>query len=207
MEHQERIVTKAHELFMRYGIRSVSMDEIANHLGMSKKTIYQFYTDKDALVDDVINIVINENRTECVLHKQKSENAVHEIFMAMDMVVEMLGAMNPAVIFDLEKFHPNSFKKYNDHKNKFLYAIIRENLDWGKREELYREEIQSDIIARFRLTSMFMLFNPEIFPLGKHSLPTLITEVTDNFLYGLTTHKGQKLIQKYKLQRQKTITV
>ena len=51
MEHQERILNKAHELFMRYGIRSVSMDEIANHLGMSKKTIYQFYADKDALVD------------------------------------------------------------------------------------------------------------------------------------------------------------
>ncbi len=192
---------------MRYGIRSVSMDEIANHLGMSKKTIYQFYTDKDALVEDAINIIINANRMDCVVHKDRSENAVHEIFMAMDMVVEMLGSMNPAVIFDLEKYHPNAFKKYMDHKNKFLYTIIRENLDWGKREELYREEIQSDIIARFRLTSMFMLFNPELFPLGKHSLPTIITEVTDNFLYGLTTHKGQKLIQKYKLQRQKTITV
>jgi len=207
MEHQERIATKAHELFMRYGIRSVSMDEIANHLGMSKKTIYQFYTDKDALVGDVINVIINSNRTDCVDHKEKSENAVHEIFMAMDMVVEMLGSMNPAVIFDLEKYHPEAFKKYTDHKNKFLYALIRENIDWGKREELYREEIQADIIARFRLTSMFMLFNPELFPLGKHSLPTIITEVTDNFLYGLTTHKGQKLIQKYKLQRQKTITV
>ncbi len=192
---------------MRYGIRSVSMDEIANHLGMSKKTIYQFYTDKDALVEDVINIIINENRTDCVLHKQQSENAVHEIYMAMDMVVEKLGGINPAVIFDLEKFHPNSFTKYSDHKNKFLYAMIRENLDWGKREELYREEIQSDIIARFRLASIFMLFNPEVFPLGKHSLPTLITEVTDNFLYGLATAKGQKLIQKYKAQRQKTITV
>src|SRR5476649_1077387 len=121
--------------------------------------------------------------------------------MAMDMVQEMLGKMNPAVIFDLDKYHPAAFKKYNDHKNKFLYAIIRENLDWGKQEELYREEIQSDIIARFRLTSMFMIFNPELFPLGKHSLPNLIAEITDNFLYGLATAKGQKLIQKYKQQR------
>ena len=64
MEQQERIVNKAHELFLRYGIRSVSMDEIANHLGMSKKTIYQFYADKDALVEDVIDIEINLNRTD-----------------------------------------------------------------------------------------------------------------------------------------------
>jgi AcrR family transcriptional regulator len=207
MEHPERIVNKAHELFLRYGIRSVSMDEIANHLGMSKKTIYQFYADKDALVEDVINIEINLQRTDCLAHRHRSENAVHEIFMAMDMAQEMLGKMNTAVIFDLEKYHPAAFKKYNDHKNKFLYTIIRENLDWGKEEELYRQEIQSDIIARFRLTSMFMIFNPEFFPIGKHSLATLITEITDNFLYGLTTPKGQKLIQKYKQQRLKTITV
>ena len=204
---QVRIVNKAHELFMKFGIRSVSMDEIANHLGISKKTIYQFYADKDALVEDSINIEINLNRTECLAQKQKSENAIHEIFLAMDSVTEMLQNMNPSVIYDLEKYHQGAFKKYTDHKNKFLYAIIRENLDWGKQEELYREQIQSDIIARFRLTSMFLIFDQNLFPLGKHSLPILIAEITDNFLYGITTQKGQKLIQKYTLQRQKMTTI
>jgi len=207
MEHQERILNKAHELFMRYGIRSVSMDEIANHLGMSKKTIYQFYADKDALVDDVIDIEINLNQTECLAHRQRSENAIHEIFISVDMVEEMLTKMNPAVIYDLEKYHPRAFRKFTEHKNKFLYTLIRENLDWGKKEELYREEIQSDIIARFRLVSVFIVFNPEFFPLGKHNLPALIIEITDNFLFGLATPKGQKLIHKYKQHRQKTITV
>ena len=103
MEPQERIVNKAHELFMRFGIRSVSMDEVANHLGMSKKTIYQFYADKDSLVEDVIDIEINESQTECTQHREKSENAIHELFMAVDMVLEMLTKMNPMVIFDLEK--------------------------------------------------------------------------------------------------------
>lgn len=206
METQERIVNKAHELFMRYGIRSISMDEVANHLGMSKKTIYQFYTDKEALVEDVIDIEINSNQAECTSHKEKSENAIHEVFMAVDMLLELLTKMNPTVIFDLDKYHPKAFKKYNDYKNKFLYTIIKENLEWGKTEGLYREEIQSDILARFRLASMFLLFNPELFPLGKHGLAVVITEMTDNFLYGLASLKGQKLIQKYKHQRQKTIT-
>ena len=203
METQERIVNKAHELFMRYGIRSISMDEVANHLGMSKKTIYQFYTDKEALVEDVIDIEINSNQAECISHKEKSENAIHEVFMAVDMLLDLLTKMNPTVIFDLDKYHPKAFKKYNDYKNKFLYTIIKENLEWGKTEGLYREEIQSDILARFRLASMFLLFNPELFPLGKHGLAVVITEMTDNFLYGLASLKGQKLIQKYKHQRQK----
>lgn len=124
METQERIVMKAHELFMRYGVRSVSMDEVANHLGISKKTIYQFYADKDALVDDVLNIEINNGEMECTRQKQKSENAIHEVFLAEDYMQEMLSHMNPSVIFDIEKYHPNAFKKYTDFKSKFLYAII-----------------------------------------------------------------------------------
>jgi AcrR family transcriptional regulator len=203
MEPQERIVNKAHELFMRYGIRSVSMDEVANHLGMSKKTIYQFYADKDALVDDVITIEIRGKQVECKQHRKKSENAIHEIFMATDMLLELLTHMNPALIFDLEKYHPVAFRKYNEHKNSFLYSLIKENIDWGKKEELYREEILSDVMARFRLGSVFLIFNPEVFPGGKHALPEIVTEITDNFLYGLATIKGQKLIQKYKQQRQK----
>jgi AcrR family transcriptional regulator len=203
MEPQERIVSKAHELFMRYGIRSVSMDEVANHLGMSKKTIYQFYADKDALVEDVITIEITEKQVECKQHRQKSENAIHEIFMATDMLLELLTHMNPALIFDLEKYHPKGFKKYNEHKNSFLYSLIKENIEWGKKEGLYREEVLSDVMARFRLASVFLVFNPDLFPNGKHSVPVIVSEITDNFLYGLASPKGQKLIQKYKQQRQK----
>jgi AcrR family transcriptional regulator len=207
MEPQERIVNKAHELFMRYGVRSVSMDEVANHLGMSKKTIYQFYADKDALVEDVIDIEINASEAECTRHKQHSENAIQEVFMAVDMMLELLTKMNPAVIFDIEKYHPKAFKKYLDYKNKFLLAIIRENIEWGKTEGLYRMEINSDIITRFRLASTFMVFNPDLFPLGKHSIGAVISEMTDNFLYGLASAKGQRLIQKYKQQRLKTISL
>src|SRR4051812_47289463 len=124
MEAQERIVGKAHELFMRYGIRSVSMDEVANQLGISKKTIYQFYTDKDALVEDVIDIELSKSERGCTMHKKQSENPIHEIFMAVDMLLEMLSQMNPTLIFDLERYHPKAFRKYSEYKNKFLLSMI-----------------------------------------------------------------------------------
>src|SRR5438046_195142 len=127
MDQQERIVLKAHEMFMRYGVRSISMDEIASQLGISKKTIYHFFTDKDALVDAVIDIELKNNENECRQHKERSENAVHEIFVATDMVLEMLKMMNPTLLFELQKYHPSAFKKISDHKNKFLYKLIREN--------------------------------------------------------------------------------
>jgi len=204
---EQRILHKSHELFMHYGVRSVSMDEIAAHLGISKKTIYQYYSDKDALVDGVVGIEISRNEKECSMQQQISENAVHEIFIAVDMVQEMLTHMNPSLIFDLEKYHPKAFKKFNDHKNKFMYDIIKNNLERGINEGLYREEIKPDILARYRLASTFLIFNPELFPHNKHSLSQILDEVTDNFLYGITTLKGQKLIHKYKLQRQKMLSV
>ncbi len=205
MDQQQRIVEKAHEMFMRYGVRSVSMDEIASQLGVSKKTIYHFFADKDALVDAVIDIELNNNTEDCRLDREKSENPVHEFFIAMEMVMEMLKMMNPTLLFDLQKYHPSAFKKINDHKNKFLFKVIRENLDKGVEEGLYRPEINKDILTRFRIASIFLTFNPELLPLGKNTPADMVEEMTLNFLHGLVSPKGLKLIQKYTQQRQKQL--
>ena len=202
MEIQERIAQKAHDLFLRYGIRSISMDEIASQLGISKKTIYQFYADKDALVDSAIDIVVSSNTSECCIHREESENPVHEILVATDMVQEMLKTMNPTIMYDLQKYHPAAYKKIADHKNEFLYKLIKENLEQGIAVQLYRPEIDTEIMSRFRLASVFMMFSPDLYPLGKYNLGAVIEEVTIHFLYGITTAKGQKLVQKYLLKRQ-----
>ncbi len=203
MEIQERIAQKAHDLFLRYGIRSISMDEIASQLGISKKTIYQFYADKDALVDSAIDIVVSTNTSECCVHREESENPVHEILVATDMVQEMLKTMNPTIMYDLQKYHPAAYKKIADHKNEFLYKLIKENLEQGVALQLYRPELNIEIMSRFRLASVFMMFSPDLYPLGKYNLGAVIEEVTIQFLYGITTAKGQKLVQKYLLKRQK----
>src|SRR5689334_3927624 len=176
MDQQERIVQKAHEMFMRYGTRSISMDEIASQLGISKKTIYQFFTDKDALVDAVIDIELNESASNRYQLREKSENPVHEIFIATDMLLEMLKMMNPTLMFELQKYHPSASKKITDHKNKFMFRLVKENLDKGIEEGYYRPEINTDILSRFRIASVFLTFNPELLPTGKHSLADIVKE-------------------------------
>lgn len=203
METEERIVVKAHELFMRYGIRSVSMDELAGHLGMSKKTIYQFYKDKDALVDGVLNIEMNRTECDCGRTRSTCENAVHEIFLTMDIIEEMFKGFNPSILYDLEKFHPKSYLKFTEHHNSYLYTIIKDNLDRGIAEGNYRSTINTDIIAKYRIGTMFMIFNTNYFPVGKYSLAVLCIEITDNFLNGLVTQQGIDLINKYKQERTK----
>ena len=106
---KERIMVKAEELFMQFGIRSVSMDDIANNLGMSKKTLYQYYADKDELVDAVIGDHINGIETECLNWRTHAKDAIHEIFLTMEHILEELSNMNPMLLHDLEKFHTDHF--------------------------------------------------------------------------------------------------
>ena len=203
MEIQERILQKAHELFMRIGIRSVSMDEIAGQLGISKKTIYNSFKDKDALVDGVLDIEISKKVVDCAITKEKRENAVHETFLEMDILEEMFATFNPSVLYDLEKYHPSAFKKFTEHHNTFMYQKIKENIETGIAEGNYRAEIDLDIITRYKIGSMFLVFNMNYFPHGDYQLPKLCLEITDHFLHGLVTPKGKELIDKYKQQRQK----
>ena len=204
---QDRIIAKAHELFMRYGFRSVSMDEIATQLGVSKKTIYQYFTDKDALVDSIIEMEIKGNEKICSVQKTECKDAVHEIFLALDHMGEMLENMNPSLMYDLERYHPAAFKKLRGHKNKFFYDVVKDNLERGKKEGLYREEIKNEIIAQFRLASTFLVFDGNVFPRDKYTILQLMEEVTDNYLHGIVSVKGQKLIEKYKQQRNKILSV
>jgi TetR/AcrR family transcriptional regulator, cholesterol catabolism regulator len=206
MDIKERISVKAHELFMRFGFRSVSMDDIANHLGMSKKTLYQYFTDKDALVDAVLDSEMCDTEADCKSMQLDADNAVHELLLTMDEIHEQFSNMNPMVLYDLEKFHPKAWQKFLKHKNQFLYKIIRDNIERGIREELYRPEINVDVMSRFRLESMMVLFNVDMFPPNKYNLGVVTQETMEHYLYGLANLKGHKLIIKYKEERLKKTT-
>jgi len=205
MENKERILQKATDLFMRYGIRSITMDEIAAQLGISKKTIYQFFTDKDAMVEAVVNEEMNANEEDCQGYRKEAENAVHEIFLAMDGMQEMMKTMNPQLMYDLEKHHPVAYKRLKQYKYQFLFTIVKENLDRGLGEGIYRTGINIDLITRHRIESAFMPFNPEAFPQNKFPMNQTCQELAVLFLHSICNEKGKKLIEKYLNERQKNI--
>ena len=203
MENKERILLKAHELFNRYGIRSVSMDDIAAQLGMSKKTLYQYYADKDELVNAVFSGIMDHNNNECTGCRSNGENAIHEVFLSFDMLEGMLSEMNPSILFDMQKYHPSAFRKFEDYRNNFLYGLIRENIERGIKEELYRSDVDVEILTRYRLFSIMISFDSDVFPSNKTKLVYIEQQLLEHYLWGLATNKGQKLIQKYKNQRTK----
>lgn len=203
MDVKERIQQKAEELFNRFGIRSVTMDEIASQLGVSKKTIYQCFSDKDELVAAVFDTYMKHSKSLCISGKKKAENAVQEIFFALDMLEDILATMNPYILYDLEKYHPEVFKKFYAYKNEFLYTVIKDNLQWGISEELYRSDIDIEIMSRFRVGTIMIAFNADVFPKTKFNILETEYHILMHFLYGLATPKGVKLIQRYNQQRQK----
>ena len=198
---KDRIQIKAHELFLQYGIRSVSMDDIVAQLGISKKTLYQYYTYKDELVDSVLQYEIEHGQQDCQQCFQQSKDAVDEIFLTMERIIEQFRNMNPMVLYDLQKFHFNAFQKFLKYKNGFLLEVIRKNIERGIKEELYRPEINADILSKFRLESIMIAFNINIFPPRKYTLAEVTLEIIEHYLYGLATLKGHRLILKYKQER------
>lgn len=197
----ERIKQTAHGLFMQFGLRSVSMDDIATGLGISKKTIYQFYQDKDALVEDVIASIIAHNQFCCQKDREGSMNAIHEIFLAMDFMMEIFKSMNPSLVFDMQKYYPGAFMKFSEHKNNYLQGMIKANILRGIEEELYREDLQVEILSRFRVESMMLPFNPDFQSKVKFNLAVIEEELILHFLFGMVSLKGYKMAIKYQQDR------
>jgi len=206
MEVKDRILTKAAELFTRYGIRSITMDEIATQLGISKKTIYQFFTDKDDLVSAVIGREVHKNELECAHYRDEGRDAIHEVFLAVEHLEEMLKYTNPLMLYDLEKYHPRAFQQIKDYKYQFLYEALLENLRRGIEEGAYRDNIPKDIVAKNRIESAFLVFNPDLFPHSRYRMSEVNFELALLFLQSIGTDKGKQLIEKYTKERIKKIS-
>ncbi|MEN9656060.1 MAG: hypothetical protein RL311_999, partial [Bacteroidota bacterium] len=133
---EDRIVNKAQELMFQTGVKHVTMDELATQLGISKKTIYQYYKDKDSLVTAVVERELKNHAHICNTTMLSAENAVHEIFLLMAVIQEMFNRMNPLALFEIEKYYPVAFEKIKTHKDDYIYSMISANLEKGIYEGL-----------------------------------------------------------------------
>lgn len=201
MEIKNHIKEKADDLFRKYGIKSVTMDDIASHAGMSKKTIYHSFSDKKELVDEVVEDILTANKSCCVESQDHATNAIEEIFLAMENLHKLLGNINPSILFDIQRGYPITYNRFLEYKQNFLFTLFQKNLIRGIGEELYRSEINVEIISKMRLEMVLLPFKEEIFSTNKKNLFEIQEELTEYFLFGVASPKGYKLIMKYKQER------
>lgn len=175
------------------------MDDIAKHLGMSKKTIYSHFADKNEIVNIVIASKLSSQKCTIKNNSEASPNAVHEVFYSVTNMEEVLSDINPILFYDLQKYHPQAWLSFKDFREKTLYNSIYNNLIRGIKEGYYREDIKPDILTQMRLEQIDIIFsNNASYTLGKYGISKVMAEITEHFLYGICTLKGHKLINQYK---------
>jgi len=174
------------------------MDDLAQELGISKKTIYQYYKDKDDLVKAVVNLELKNHEAICNKCGSNAENAIHEMFLLMENMKAMAQTMNPNAMMELDKHFPSAFEIIKNHKEEFLFSLIKQNLMKGIEEGYYRKDLDIDILSKFRLETVFIPFNLRLFPLNKFNALEVHTQLMEHFVYGLMTVKGYELMDRYK---------
>jgi TetR/AcrR family transcriptional regulator, cholesterol catabolism regulator len=200
-----RIIDAGSNLFRQYGMRTITMDEIARYLGISKKTLYAHFADKDELVKTVMSRFITDIQQNCIQMKNVAKDAIDETYLIFQYLDGLFRSLNPVVLAEMQKYHIQAYETFERHQNEFVKKMLLDNITWGIADELYRPEINTEIISRFRLESSTICMRQDIFPKDKFPMNIVQWELMEHYLYGIATPKGQKLIQKYQQKYLKNI--
>jgi TetR/AcrR family transcriptional regulator, cholesterol catabolism regulator len=198
MSQTERIILGGEELFLKAGIKSVTMDDIAKHLGMSKKTIYQFFKDKNELVIALVKKKLQDDEDQMSAIISQSGNVIEEMINMMKCSEEIFSRINPIVVHDMQKYHPDAWKQFQNFKSDVLVHTLEELLTKGIKQGYIRPEIDVKVIAMMRVAQVEMGFNTSVFPIAEFNTWKVQQQFMEHFNYGICTLKGYKLLNQYK---------
>jgi TetR/AcrR family transcriptional regulator, cholesterol catabolism regulator len=199
-EIKQKIVLAANDLFMKYGIRSVTMDDIARHLGMSKKTIYHSFAEKDELVQAVNKLHQDMWEAESCKVKDNTTNAIEELLQFSIIFRKALSTMNPSVMNDMFKYHRDTWEDWNRYKKNVLRQRVVDTIVRGKEDGFFRKEVNEEILAIMRIEQIDLAFNDQMFPQDKFNFEEVHMQFFDHFVYGCLTPNGVELYERSKKQ-------
>jgi len=180
---------------MKYGIKSVTMDDVARELGISKKTLYQYVNDKNELVQKVVEMEIGEKGEHFLKMRSTELNAIEELFEVNKMVRQMLKDYNPATEYDLRKYYPELYTNLIKVRRDRIYNNILSNLMKGKKEGLYRAELNEELIAKLQLSRVESAFDDKIFSQEELLSPKLFYEMFVYHIRGIANERGLKVLE------------
>lgn len=194
-EQQAKWLKRVEDLFFRYGIKSLTMDDVARELGISKKTLYQFVENKDDLVLKVMERNIEEDCALSELVRAQSSDALDEIFKVIQYHAMDMGRLKSNIVFEMQRYHPAAWEKMEGHIWGHMYKIVADNLEWGVRDGLYRDDFDVDIVSRLHIVCMLQMFDERLFPRPPYTMEALFKEYMLHYLYGIISEKGLKILK------------
>ncbi len=192
---KQHIISESILLFLKFGVKSLTMEDIARKLGISKKTLYTHVKDKEDLL---LQAVILFGKFE---DKQLNEicsrglNAIDESLEIKKWVLDMIQNIHPSVAYDIEKFHPAVSKRMKVLRHENVYRSIFQNIVKGQKEGLYRADIHADILAKLYIGRMESIFDQELFPSSAYNVSDVYMEWFIYHIHGMATEKGLQLLE------------
>ncbi|GMT44225.1 MAG: TetR family transcriptional regulator [bacterium] len=190
------IIRKVAQLYSKYGIKSITMDDVAHELGISKKTLYEYFSDKLHLVNAVIEQEILFNDLRLKEQKSNSENALQEMFKIFRFHLQMLKEYNPALEFDLKKYYPEIYSRLKRIKRTKIWETTLNNLIKGKREGFYRKELNEEIITKLTVLRIESLSENDLFSQEEIYSHEFSKEMFLYHLHGILTPMGIEYLNK-----------
>lgn len=192
---KETILKKAGEIFLKLGYKSVTMDDIANKLGISKKTIYKYFKNKAHLVDETTFFMHEIMHEEALKVYEMGYNAIKENFEVGKVFEGFLQNMDDSPIYQLQKYYPETYQKLMSEEYCLFQDCILGNMQKGIDEGLYRKEIIIEKVTKFYFSLIMSLHNSNLYSSDQNSLHTLEQNVLEYHTRAIATEKGLKILE------------
>lgn len=194
---EETLLNKATEMFLQYGFKSVTMDDIATELGMSKKTVYAHYPTKSALVEAVAINVFESISKGIDEIRSRNLNPIEEIYVIKDFVRKLLKDEQSSPEFQLCKYYPDVHEKMHGQKLETMMVCVTENLKKGIDQGLFRESMKPEYIARFYFGGIAAIKDTTLFPTNEFTPVTTMDEFVEYHLRAIVTPEGEKILKQH----------
>jgi len=184
------ILEKVRELFYKYGVRSVSVDDICKETGISKKKLYQYVASKNELVEKLLELERRNFEIIFETHNFDGVNSIDILITVSKDVSERFWDVSPSMTFDLKKYYPDIYKKHIDDRIEFIYDQMWRNIRKGITQGMYRSDLSVELVTRLYIRRLIDIHNPDFFPPETFSFQTLFDVMFDNFIRGIATPEG-----------------
>ena len=191
------IIVSASSLFLQYGYKAVTMDDIAEHMHISKKTIYVYYSDKTSLVRSAVFHVFEEVKNKIITVQSSFENPIIALYEIKKIAVEVLGKKDKSPQYQLQKYYPSIYIEIRKKELSALGETFKMNLKKGMESGLFRTSIDTEFITRIYFNGFRGLRDIELFPPQDTDIDSVIGKYIDYHLRAIVTPKGLRFLQKY----------
>lgn len=191
-----KILLQVSDLYQKYGIKSVSMDDVARELGISKKTLYEFFTDKTDLVAKMLDFQISKIRSVFEGEKDDKNNAIDHLLEISHIITAFLKNFSPTIHYDLQKYYPTVFKSLFEYKRVYMLASVKSNIERGIKEGLYRSDLNPDLIAQIYVNRIEASLDADFLTTHEYSTNELFSEMFTYHIRGIASKQGMEYFEK-----------